>query len=192
MLLFLFPLFYFFSTSSASARGLDSASYFWYLYEKILNVKIIHQRQVNREEKNQPVDQSPFSQYKPRHVNKGFNISWNSHRHAPNHAVNPSSLARGYNLRFVSIYSLVFTNLLFPDRYLLHPYDCLLTSVAFVVLCRVCCLWVTGVWKDKRTCLDSQVGLSVTEMNGLAKYLGQIRYYARFLTWHLIFHFFRL
>ena len=30
-------------------------------------------------------------------------------------------------------------------RQVLIPYDCLLISVAFVVLCRVGCLWVTGV-----------------------------------------------
>ena len=33
---------------------------------------------------------------------------------------------------------------LFPDRYL-PPFDCFLISVAFVVLCRAGCLWVTGV-----------------------------------------------
>ena len=30
-------------------------------------------------------------------------------------------------------------------RQVFTPYDCLLISVAFVVLCRVGCLWVTGV-----------------------------------------------
>ena len=30
-------------------------------------------------------------------------------------------------------------------RHAFTPYDCLLISVAFVVLCRVGCLWVTGV-----------------------------------------------
>ena len=30
-------------------------------------------------------------------------------------------------------------------RQIFTPYDCLLISVAFVVLCRVGCLWVTGV-----------------------------------------------
>ena len=33
-------------------------------------------------------------------------------------------------------------------RQVFTPYDCSLISVAFVVLCRVGCLWVTGV---KRT-----------------------------------------
>ena len=30
-------------------------------------------------------------------------------------------------------------------RQVFTPYDCLLISVAFVILCRVGCLWVTGV-----------------------------------------------
>ena len=30
-------------------------------------------------------------------------------------------------------------------RQVFTPFDCLLLSVAFVVLCRVGCLWVTGV-----------------------------------------------
>ena len=34
-------------------------------------------------------------------------------------------------------------------RQVFTPYDCLLISVAFVVLCGVGCLWVTGVLYDK-------------------------------------------
>ena len=33
-----------------------------------------------------------------------------------------------------------------PDRYSLP--DCLLISVVFVILCRIGCLWVTGVEKE--------------------------------------------
>ena len=36
---------------------------------------------------------------------------------------------------------------LFPDRYLL-PSDHLFISVTFVVLCRVGCLWVIGVFRN--------------------------------------------
>ena len=37
---------------------------------------------------------------------------------------------------------------------LFTPYDCLLVSVALVVLCRVGCLWVTGVCMAKITMLS--------------------------------------
>ena len=41
---------------------------------------------------------------------------------------------------------------LFPDRYLL-PSARLLISVTFVVLCRVGCLWVTGVFRKRAVTL---------------------------------------
>ena len=37
----------------------------------------------------------------------------------------------------------------FP-RHVFTPYDCLLISVAFVVICRVGCLWLTGVLKENQ------------------------------------------
>ena len=36
-------------------------------------------------------------------------------------------------------------------RQVFTPYDCVLISIAFVVLCRVGCLWVTGV----HLCMES-------------------------------------
>ena len=41
----------------------------------------------------------------------------------------------------------------FVPRQVFTPYDCLLISVTFVVVCHVGCLWVTGVFRKRAVTL---------------------------------------
>ena len=43
------------------------------------------------------------------------------------------------------------------SRHVFTPYDCLLISVAFVVLCRDGCLWVTGTGVVKQMMKETRV-----------------------------------
>ena len=51
------------------------------------------------------------------------------------------------------------------SRQIFNPYDCLMISEAFVVLCRVGCLWLSGMCNGKKFSNPSATILSISTPN---------------------------